>query len=72
MLEKLAYNMEDNDEKTNIELEKQLVIEEKSCPCKRIKCERHGNCEECIEHHKEKETKYEPYCMRKSRKKSKK
>lgn len=69
MLEKLACNMESNDEKPNIEFAKQLAIEEKSCPCKRTKCVRHGNCEECIAHHKEKETKYEPYCMRKSSKK---
>lgn len=33
------------------------------------KCERRGKCEECIEHDKKKETKYEPYCMRKSKKK---
>jgi len=22
-----------------------------SCPCKRKKCERHGNCDECRKHH---------------------
>ncbi len=21
------------------------------CPCKRVKCERHGDCEACREHH---------------------
>lgn len=25
-----------------------------ACPCKRIKCERHGNCKACREHHKNK------------------
>ena len=49
-----------------------LACNMESCPCKRLKCERHGKWEECITHHNEKETKYEPYCMRKSSKKSKK
>jgi len=22
-----------------------------NCPCKKISCERHGNCEACKEHH---------------------
>lgn len=71
MLEKLACNnMGSNDEKTSNELEKQLAIAEISCPCKRIECVRHGKCEDCISHHREKETKYEPYCMRKSSKKA--
>ena len=21
------------------------------CPCKKVKCDRHGNCKECREHH---------------------
>lgn len=25
--------------------------EKKSCPCKREKCKRHGNCSACQEHH---------------------
>jgi hypothetical protein len=33
------------------------------CPCKRKNCERHGKCEECMEHHKT--HKREPYCVRK-------
>lgn len=24
---------------------------EKDCPCKRVKCERHGDCVACKEHH---------------------
>lgn len=24
-----------------------------NCPCKKKKCERHGNCEECRTHHAE-------------------
>lgn len=31
------------------------------CPCKRIKCERYGKCEECREHHRLKK-KSSPYC----------
>lgn len=23
----------------------------RACPCKRVKCERHGNCKECREYH---------------------
>lgn len=72
MLENLACNKEKVEEKQSIDLARQLTKDENNCPCKRKKCVRHGNCEECIAHHKEKETKYEPYCMRKSNKKSKK
>ena len=28
----------------------------KNCPCKRIKCERYGNCNACREHHKNKKS----------------
>jgi hypothetical protein len=34
------------------------------CPCKKKKCPRHGNCEECIPYHKNKGQL--PYCERKS------
>lgn len=27
-----------------------------NCPCKRIKCERHGNCNACREHHNDKKS----------------
>lgn len=33
-----------------------------TCTCKRIKCERHGKCAECMEHHEKK--KHPPYCKR--------
>lgn len=33
------------------------------CPCKKKKCPRHGNCEECIPYHKNKGKL--PYCERK-------
>ena len=33
----------------------------KDCPCKKTKCERHGQCEVCREHHKLKK-KILPYC----------
>jgi hypothetical protein len=36
---------------------------EQNCPCKRIKCERHGNCAACKEHHYTKK-KYLPACER--------
>lgn len=32
------------------------------CNCVRTKCERHGKCAECLEHHKGK--KQPPYCKR--------
>ena len=32
-------------------------MEESACPCKRIECERHGNCAECQAHHHAKEGK---------------
>ncbi|HAB61641.1 MAG TPA: hypothetical protein DCE48_13275 [Lachnospiraceae bacterium] len=69
MLENLACNKVKEEEKQNSELVGQSAAEQSNCPCKRTKCERHGKCEECIEHHKKKESKYEPYCMRKSKKK---
>ncbi|MCI8405138.1 MAG: hypothetical protein HFE49_09600 [Clostridia bacterium] len=36
------------------------------CPCKRRKCKRHSNCEECREYHKTSGNKYAPACERKS------
>lgn len=33
-----------------------------TCPCKRVKCERHGDCAACTEHHSTK--KHPPYCKR--------
>ena len=32
------------------------------CNCKRKKCERHGKCSECIEHHKGYKRLPLPYC----------
>ena len=71
MLEKIVYNKEQVEEKQSLELARQLTEDKNNCPCRRTKCTRHGNCEECIAHHNENETKYKPYCMRKSNKKSK-
>ncbi|MGD1822081.1 MAG: hypothetical protein ACPKM0_04870 [Pleomorphochaeta sp.] len=34
-------------------IEKIIKKKKTECPCKNIKCERHGNCIECIKHHKE-------------------
>ena len=33
----------------------------KTCSCKNTKCKMHGNCKECIEHHKGHGV---PYCQR--------
>lgn len=30
----------------------ELAVKEVNCPCRRIKCERHGNCAACKEHHR--------------------
>ncbi len=35
------------------------------CPCKKLKCERHGNCDACREYHKTDGNKYIPVCERK-------
>ncbi|MBW7572598.1 hypothetical protein [Caproiciproducens faecalis] len=37
-----------------------------TCNCPHIRCERHGKCAECLEHHAA-HKKYPPYCKRKSR-----
>jgi len=39
-----------------------------SCPCKWVKCPRHGDCGACREHH-EKEKKFPPFCEKNPRKK---
>lgn len=28
-----------------------MEYQKENCPCKRIACERHGNCDACKEHH---------------------
>ncbi|MGD9131796.1 MAG: hypothetical protein PVH73_09530 [Candidatus Bathyarchaeota archaeon] len=33
-----------------------------NCPCPEKECPRHGKCEECVKHHKEKGE--DPYCAR--------
>lgn len=33
-----------------------------TCNCPRSRCERHGKCAECMEHHKNE--KHPPYCKR--------
>lgn len=42
-------------------MEKQKETE--SCQCKKEKCKRHGNCEECIAYHEE-HKRFLPYCKR--------
>ena len=38
-----------------------MVINE-NCPCKKKKCERHGNCDECRKHHVESKCQRPVYC----------
>lgn len=33
-----------------------------NCPCKKKKCERHGNCAACRDHHAEKQRRYPVAC----------
>jgi hypothetical protein len=35
-----------------------------NCPCKRVKCERHGNCAVCMEHHHSSKRKLLTACER--------
>ena len=41
------------------------------CPCKRTKCERHGNCEQCREHHKTVKKNVQVACERQPKKEEK-
>lgn len=34
------------------------------CNCKKTKCERHGNCKECMDYHKSSKRYLVPYCKR--------
>ena len=45
-----------------------LLCGMEQCPCVRKKCERFGNCEECVAHHKTHKKYKEPYCIRKAEK----
>ena len=36
-----------------------------NCPCKKKKCERHGNCEACREHYVESKRKRQVACEKK-------
>lgn len=38
------------------------------CPCKRLQCKRHGDCEACKKHHLE-VMRYSPACERAKKKK---
>lgn len=37
------------------------------CPCKWVKCKRHGKCDECIAHHKKSEKYPLPFCFNKKK-----
>lgn len=41
------------------------------CTCKRIKCERHGNCEQCLEYHHHSRRHPVPYCQNPKHQKNK-
>lgn len=43
-----------------------------NCPCKRLKCERHGDCDACNEYHRTVNTKYKTACERLRSKEEKK
>ncbi len=40
-------------------------MDDKSCPCRKKKCERHGKCDECRKHHAESKRKLSVACERK-------
>lgn len=42
-----------------------------NCPCKKVKCERHGNCVQCREHHNSPKIKYLTTCDRIKKKEEK-
>lgn len=44
-----------------------VVLKNEDCPCKRLHCERLGNCAACREHHLTVETRYKVACERKKR-----
>ena len=39
----------------------------RDCPCKKLKCPRHGDCASCRQHHST-HRKYPPYCERTEKK----
>ena len=38
--------------------------ENRNCPCKKLECERHGDCAACKEHHRSVKKKVIPECER--------
>jgi len=41
-----------------------MKLENVSCSCKRIKCKRHSNCEECIAYHRNNKKHPLPFCKK--------
>lgn len=41
----------------------------KNCPCKRVTCQRHGDCIACYEHHQKSNIRYETACEQRKKKK---
>lgn len=40
------------------------MMQQGKCPCRRKKCERHGNCAACVEYHQTQNRKYAVACKR--------
>lgn len=54
-------------ENNEVTAKKILVNGLEQCSCKRTKCDRYGNCEACIAHHKTHKRYPQPYCIRKAK-----
>lgn len=65
MSDKLKYMRE------SVKIEREVIkqMENKDCPCKKKKCERHGKCDECRLHHAESKCQ-RPVACEKTKKKS--
>lgn len=43
------------------------MVKNDNCPCKKKKCERHGDCDACRKHHAESKHQRPVYCERKKK-----
>ena len=59
-------------EESTLDIKKVLANGLEKCSCVRVRCERYGKCEECINHHKTHKRYPLPYCQRKAEKSKKK
>jgi hypothetical protein len=51
-----------NRQELNDSSDKLFSMSAPNCPCPKKVCKRHGNCQKCVDHHKEKNEL--PYCAR--------